>query len=238
MAHQLKKKKKNGDTYTRPVTVEANIDGALDQPIAVIRGRLVKSEADPEFMMPECVVHLLRHALEHNDEERAAVLYEFLMRRVERILTNHIPDGCIRDAEEVRLEVIHELNALLAAQSESLDFYEVAFHLALRNLYVQKVRSARKRPAPTSLEDQEEAADFVGSRLDADLSLDLVAALRSLPQEEREAILLVECGYEVESNDPQKTTVATICGVTGRTIRARLERAKAKLAKILKDYKS
>jgi DNA-directed RNA polymerase specialized sigma24 family protein len=238
MANQLKKRKKNGDAYTRPVTVEANIDGAINQPLDVIRGRLAKSETDPEFLMPECVVHLLRQALDHDDEERVAVLYEFLLRRVERILANHIPDGGIRDAEELRLEVIHELNAMLAGKSESLDFYEVAFHLAFRHLYVQKVRPVRKRPAPISLEDQDEVPDYAGPRLDADLSLDLVAALRSLPAEERDAILLIECGYETESNDQQKTTVATICGVTGRTIRARLARAKEKLAESLKDYNS
>jgi DNA-directed RNA polymerase specialized sigma24 family protein len=239
MANQLTKKKKNGDTYTRPASVEANIDGATSQPLDVIRSRLVKSETNPEFLTSECVVHLLRQALDHDDEERVAVLYEFLLRRVERILANHIPDGSVRDAEEVRLEVIHDLNALLAGKSESLDFYEVAFHRALRNLYVQKVRPARKRPVSISLEDQGEAPDHAGSILDAsDLSLDLVAALRSLPAEERDAILLIECGYEIESNDQQKTTVATICGVTGRTIRARLARAKEKLAESLKDHNS
>jgi hypothetical protein len=239
MANQLTKKTKNGDSYTRPDLVEANIDGAISQPLEVIRKRLIHPETDPEALMPECVVHLLRQALDHGDEERIAVLYEVLLRRVERILANHIPDGSIRDPEEVRFAVIHDLNTLLARKSSSLDFYEVAFHRAFRHLYLQKIRPARKRVSPIPLEDCDGASCHPGPRLDAsDLSLDLVAALRSLPIEERDAIMLVECGYEIESDDQQKTTVATICGVTGRTTRARLRRAKEKLAESLKDYHS
>jgi DNA-directed RNA polymerase specialized sigma24 family protein len=239
MANQLTQTKKNGDPYRRPDSVEANIDGALNQSLDVIRGRLVKLETETEFLMPECIVHLLRQALDHDDEERVSILYESLLRRVERILANRIPDGSIRDAEDLRLEVIHDLNVLLAEKSKSLDFYEVAFNRALRNLYVQKIRPARKRPVPIALEDQDAAPDHAGSLLDSsDLSLDLVSALRALPAEERDAILLIECGYEIESIDPQKTTVATICGVTGRTIRARLARAKETLAESLKDHNS
>jgi hypothetical protein len=40
-------------------------------------------------------------------------------------------------------------------------------------------------------------------------------------------------GYDVESENPNKTTAATLCGVTGRTIRNRLSNA----AKILSRFK-
>ena len=60
-----------------------------------------------------------------------------------------------------------------------------------------------------------------------------------LPKEEREAFLLVEkMRYKIESKDPHEKTAATICDVSGRTIRTRLHDAKCKLAAILKDYDS
>ena len=37
--------------------------------------------------------------------------------------------------------------------------------------------------------------------------------------------------YEIESEDPEKETVATQCGVTGRTIRYRLAKAAQKLSR-------
>jgi len=37
-------------------------------------------------------------------------------------------------------------------------------------------------------------------------------------------------GYDEESENPDKRTAATICGVTGRTIRNRLKRAAARLS--------
>jgi hypothetical protein len=42
-------------------------------------------------------------------------------------------------------------------------------------------------------------------------------------------------GYEIESNDPKKTTAATKCRVSGRTIRARLAQAMAHLKKFTEE---
>jgi DNA-directed RNA polymerase specialized sigma24 family protein len=52
-----------------------------------------------------------------------------------------------------------------------------------------------------------------------------------LPPDERRAVELCHIlGYDEESEDPNKRTAATICGVTGRTIRNRLKRAAARLS--------
>jgi DNA-directed RNA polymerase specialized sigma24 family protein len=64
----------------------------------------------------------------------------------------------------------------------------------------------------------------------------LLQAINILPPEEREAVILC-CimGYKEESDDPTKRTAASICGVTGRTIRNRLTRARQKLPKFTED---
>jgi DNA-directed RNA polymerase specialized sigma24 family protein len=56
-------------------------------------------------------------------------------------------------------------------------------------------------------------------------------AIDNLPLDERKAVVLCHVlEYEEESDDPSKTTAATLCGVTGRTIRNRLSRAAKKLS--------
>jgi DNA-directed RNA polymerase specialized sigma24 family protein len=56
-------------------------------------------------------------------------------------------------------------------------------------------------------------------------------ALNALPADERKAVILCHImGYDQESDDPEKITAATICGVRGRTIRNRLTRAAARLS--------
>ncbi|HEY1653710.1 MAG TPA: hypothetical protein VGF86_01195 [Candidatus Tumulicola sp.] len=239
MAKRLTKETKNGSTYSRPAPVEVNIDGAINQPLEVIRQRLqVVSGTDPDFLTSECIVHLLRQATNAGDEERLAVLHEFLMRRVDRILVSKIRDSDMPNAEEVRLEATYDLDVLIARRSADLDFFEVRFNMALRNLYIPKLRNARQRPPMIPFADQDEDPDRdVSLQETSALSVDIVAAIRSLPPDELEAFMLIEGGYEVESNDPQKTTAATICGVSGRTIRSRQARAKEKLAALLKDHK-
>jgi DNA-directed RNA polymerase specialized sigma24 family protein len=64
----------------------------------------------------------------------------------------------------------------------------------------------------------------------------LFHAIHTLPPEEREAVILCHImGYAEEADDPAKRTAATICGVTGRTIRNRLTRAAAKLSRFTED---
>ena len=129
MAKQLTQRKPDGTTYTRPPEVEANIDGAIDQPLDVIRQRLeIASVADPAFLTPECIVHLLRRASEDGDEDRQGILYEALMRRADHTLRNKIPDRDGFDAEEVRLEVTSELKCLVLIDAANLDFYECRFN--------------------------------------------------------------------------------------------------------------
>jgi uncharacterized protein (DUF4415 family) len=64
----------------------------------------------------------------------------------------------------------------------------------------------------------------------------LFHAIHALPPEERDAVILCDIlGYAEEADDPAKRTAATICGVTGRTIRDRRTRAAAKLSRFKKD---
>ena len=166
------------------------------------------------------------------------MLYPLLIRRVERTLLSKIPDGDLPEAADVRQDVMDSLGELFAQRGTRLDYYEVHFNHAFRNLYLMHVRRARKRADHVVIEDPPEKSSAEIEPLDERLrEIDVASAIETLSKEERDALLLVdEFDYEIESEDPTKTTVSTICKVTGRTVRNRRASAKTKLAKLLKDY--
>jgi DNA-directed RNA polymerase specialized sigma24 family protein len=92
--------------------------------------------------------------------------------------------------------------------------------VGLNELLVRAVESARPLASPE---------DGVFHR-------DLVEAITALPPAERRALVLCKImGYEAESEDRGKMTAATICGVSGRTIRTRLNKAIVKLSQFKEE---
>ena len=145
---------------------------------------------------------------------------------------------------------------------DELDYFEVRFNHAFASMRSDLVRAemrALRRSLPLSDEEaighQSDAVPGNHAKIPASIRAKLASALHQsatqensfflkqlfqainiLPPEERAAVILCSIlGYEEESADPTKRTAATICGVTGRTIRNRLTRAAAKLSKFKED---
>jgi len=119
---------------------------------------------------------------------------------------------------------------------DELDYFECRFNQAFAAFRIDLVRSELKEQSRfTSLpDDSPDPDDEVRSKIDQEPAeraeqgdgLARDELLSKLPPEVRKAVVLChEMGYEVESKDPTKVTAATICGVTGRTIRNRLQEA-------------
>jgi len=244
MAQPLTKRSaKDGKTYTRPSDVEANIDGAIGNSLTTLEQRLkIAQPTSPGYITSECIVHLFRDAMAKADEQRLAALFAALVKRCERTLRRKIRDGDIPDAEAVRQVALDRLSDVLAAGTADLDFYEVHFNRAFKNIYLSALRSDKQRRNhfPMAPSEGEELPKLSSSIIETPeqevLASDLMAAIDALPPKERTAVLLVKYeGYAVESSDPLQTTAATICGVSGRTIRQRLEQAKQKLSHFIED---
>lgn len=244
MAKPLTKiSKKTGNLYTRPPNVERNIDGALGQDPATISKRLlITDRGSPEYLTSECLVHLFRDALRRGDNILRDRLATALLQRCEAILTHKLPDSAFTNAAYLREEVLGIFGEVLASDGcannpDELDYFECKFNGAFRSLRIDLLRSEgkqRKRfkqfPRPSSGtkedEDDEETDQGPCCRATQGDGLAREDVLNALPPEVRKAVSLSDMGYDVESEDPEKRTIATICGVTGRTIRYRLKQAK------------
>src|SRR5919198_27953 len=212
MARSLTKHTGNGDRYARPTNIEAVIDAALalDWP-ALHQHALVRDRRSTDYLPSECLVHLIRKAHRDHHETIRDQLLAILLGRCEATLAAMLPDGRVPNAAYLRDEVLGRLGELFAEDGtgdnpDELDYFEVRFNAA-----------------------------FAALRTDLFLN-QLSQAIYTLPPEERDAVILCHImGYAEEADDPAKRTAATICGVTGPTIRNRLTRAAAKLSRFKED---
>jgi hypothetical protein len=250
MVRPLTKRTGNGDRYTRPATIESVLSTALtlDWP-ALHQRALVRDRRAADYLPSECLVHLIRRAHRDRHETTRDQLLAILLGRCEATLAATLPDGRVPNAAYVRDEALGRLGELFAEDDtggnpDELDYFEVRFNAAFAALRIDLVRAevrALRRSSP--LPDDEAIARRADTVLHSpetqanSLFLkQLSRAIHALPPEEREAVVLCHVmGYAEEADDPDKRTAATICGVTGRTIRNRLARAAAKLSRFKED---
>ena len=256
-ARPLTKRNSAGNLYVRPKRIEAQVNEILSQDLATLRRRLaVNDDQLPDYLHSECLVHLIRDSRRNKDDAILNVAFPILLNRCEKILLAKVRDKELSNAAYVREEVLGQFGELFATDGteencDGLDYFECRFNEAFRSFYVDLIRSERTRLKRfVSLSDQagtpqsnshEEIPDQVIEAVqspdtveNAVLQRELREAIDTLTDDERRAVNLyyVE-GYKIESKNPAEETVATICNVSGRTIRNRLAKAIAKLSSLL-----
>jgi hypothetical protein len=176
-----------------------------------------------------------------------------LIIRCEANLRGTVSNGQVLNAAAVREEILSSFGLMFAedgtdGHEDELDYYECRFGRAFRTFRINHIRSefSHRRKftdLPESL-DQDGGSSFDDDALarlsdmartkpaqeDRVYLRQVLKAVSELPPDERRAVVLRRIlGYDEESADPSKSTVATICGVEGRTIRNRLSRADKRL---------
>ena len=256
MIRPLKKRDQNGNLYTRPPETEQAIAAAILQDLATLRRRAaVSTRSSPDFLPSECLVYLIREAWRRRDEQTMNDLMAPLLTRSEALLEAKVPDGLLPNAAEIRENILSEFSFLFVRDGsgddpDELDFFECRFNQAFRAFRIDFVRREVMRTKHlASLPAENDEASHCSSDEDVFSHLseafrnpptqlqklfrkDLLEAINSLPPDERKAVVLCHVlGSKEEAEDPSETTAATLCGVTGRTIRNRLNRAAARLSK-------
>ena len=253
MPPPLIRRRKTGEPYVRTAQVAAAIDRAtmLDPATVVAEARL-DDRADPNFMQPECLLHLIRSTRLDNSDDRFTQLFDTLITRVERSLKGAIRPSPLYDAEELRQDVLDRFVDLLAADrnqaDDKLDYFEVRFAGALAALRIDVMRaSARKagkedyieemhdeegQPLPVLARQMREGFASEGSEQEKEhFRNELLRAIDRLPDREKAAVTLVLEGHPVEGEHAE--TIAKLCGVGDRAIRYRLQKAYGKLRREL-----
>lgn len=257
MVRPLTKRTSTGDLYRRPSDVECHIDAALAQDWSNIQQRIaVANQKSPDYLKSECLVHMLREALQKNDSGRFNILLTILLSRCEKIALSKIRDTEFPNAMYLIEEILGRFSELFITDGTTntcneLDYFECRFNLAFRTFRINIVKEETKLlqkaiPIPThdqpaESESGEENAAYIRELLQTPSTQEeeiyiserrkaLRMAILELPWEERKVIILREIlKYDIESENPDKNTVATMCNVTGRTVRNRLRRAKSRL---------
>lgn len=240
MIQPLTKCQRDGRPLTRPEPVERAIGVAVSLPRdELLRRARISDPADQDFLPPECLVHMIRGAIANGHGDLSNPLLFALLDRCAAMLRVSIR-GNSQAAEDLRQATLDRLADKFAVGTPAaLDFLEVRFQSVFRRLKIDSLRAQSDRGEP--IEDDEgdtprlvDAAPQETAR--AELGRELVNEVRRLPKKERFAVALhYLLGYEIESVDPNKRTVATACGVSGRTIRTLLKNAQSRLRKFAKE---
>lgn len=255
MTRPLTKRNSNGELYTRPPDIEKSISIAITQDLKTLTHRIkCLDKNSPEYIPTEALVHLIRNAVHARNQDSIGSLLPALLKRCEKLLQHKI-SGNYSNADFIREEILSELSLLFAKDQaercEKLDYFEVRFNNAFKALRISFLRKFKT----TQKEQATEMADFIESPEDgAKPSLiqkfltvppnqennvfrsELNDAIKLLPENEQKVIVLHHCfELKIESDDPNEMTVATHCGVTGKTVRNRLRAAEARLAQSLKE---
>jgi hypothetical protein len=214
MARPLTKRKTDGSSYVRPVSIEAAIDQALPEDAgSLARRATIPKRASPGFIPLECLVHLIREARRRGDAVTRDALLNVLFERCTAILNARITTDDVENAEEVREEILGDFGVLFAEdetefdRSNRLDFFECRFNrafLTFRIPYVERGRehSETSRPMPQERGDPDHRTDddilsYVAEAFRTPANQEnyvlqnaVRRAVRALPVDEQRAVVL------------------------------------------------
>lgn len=242
----------DGVPHTRRESTLQQIRSLAVAEAAEIASRAMFPDTDPErYLKDEVLVYFFREWLKriaNGDggaelEHHLSKLFDELERRFQSYLSrsrHRPPDRREFDAwaEAVNARFIEKLMDL---DTDRIDFAEVGFlsFAALEALGQRRpvATESARRSLEISIDDDgpdDGTIQLAVNELPQDDRMLLKECLEKLPQELREVVLLIDLqDWRVESNDPDKPTVSKLLGVSGRTVRARHNRAKAMLEDIL-----
>lgn len=262
MVEPLRKRNAGGELYRRRDEVEALIERLEELPRDQLIERMrIASPAHPDFLPAECLLHFVRKSKRDNSTRQFELMYKALMARVERGATVqgaiHIVEGkraITARAAKIVEAVVFAFEVKLTRDRngylDGLDYFEINFASALkllRSTARTKVDREAGREQPLSYDDEEtispevEAAagafdPFRSEKIDDPAYRSaLAAAIKELPAEERDVVVLMLKDYQIDSKEPNVTTIRSLLDCSEKTVRNRRDRALAKLRRALED---
>lgn len=228
--------------YIRPPEIQAALEAALQEERAALVARARQPDRrKTDYLPSECLVYLIRGAIQTGDAEVFNELLPILLERCGRNLQRTVLP--IPELRGLADDILGKFVALFVEKKkpQRLDFFEVRFNRAFKrfrdNCVEAELRLLWTRQVPVVDDDlPPQSLLFHREDYDPEQRMAIKEALAALPKAERNAFILCKVmGIKAESNDPNEVTAATLCGVSGRSIRNYLARAEEILSFLEED---
>ncbi len=251
-----KKNAKTGELYRRFEKIETFLNQllALSREAIVLRCE-IDDESNADFVPSECLVHLVRSCRDEQPTSYFERLYIALMKRI----LLRLPPAESKDHKRLYLKesriqegAIDSFQELLALDrttyEERLDFWEVAFGMALKKLTVtiqDKVWRETNRSKPL---EHPETGEILAHVVEAagisdpfgneelfkkDYREQLPAAINSLAPDKRRIINMCLEGFPIDSIDPNVVTISKALNLSEKTVRTKKKEGLAAMKKFL-----
>lgn len=228
-------------------TLEAETQAQIDRLTSAPRTRLAALALEGrEPAREETLVHLIRLLRREGDGATADALLRGLMRRIESKVGRTVVVWGLGSppttADEVIDDVLIDFCDRVLSEDPAETFWEVRFWVCLERRLLNVLRKWRYELGWTLEATEDELGDTAFDREPATLAWDeqpetqaLVAeALALLPPEWRTAFVLKHWAglqEEVSGGSADRQSIASVMGISGRTVRNYLLRAEKRLAR-------
>lgn len=241
-------RRSDGSPYHREPDVEAQIRELSGLPNRERLRRLLDTESgweDSQRAREETLVYFIRAYTTHGDDNSAWEIARLLERRTAGRIRRQLGRWRLSqdDIEDCERDLSIALYEALFDPSPTSEFWEARFWKCLdRRLWNlvekrQAIIDSERSPGDQDADMEEDAADrLLVGQADSTAGPEEQALLQEarsiLTKNELDAMYLVfTLGLPEESDDPERPSAARELGVTGRSIRNYLRRAREKLAK-------
>ena len=252
----------DGVHYRRRSEIEIMIQQLEQMPRDELIDRMqISTPTHHDFIPAECVLHFVRKSKRDNSTRQFELMYKALLARVERAAmvpgAHHYvgeKQAITTRAAKITEAVVFEFEVKLTRDRngylDGLDYYEVNFASAMKSLRSTARAKAdldEERNQPLSYNDNESISPevemaagafdpFNPEKLDdTTYRSALGVAIKELPAEEQNVILLTLKGYQDASIQPDAVTISSLLGCNDQTVRNRRKRAIGKLKKALEE---
>ncbi len=254
----LRKRKTNGELYTRRSPTKQYIEKSLDWSFEDLLDRAsIRDRRHSDYIPSEVLVYYLRQTKSDNSDGRFIQLYDILRDRVEAACpraNRQVGKEIHEDARlsEIRDATVDHVTELMFTDrqdyDEQLDIYEVVFDKAVRAAHITKLRKvSRRENANEDMEDEVtgEVRAVVEAALerykkvgltaeeDLDYRIHLRDAINALPTDEREVVDLMLADIPIETNKDGEPSMTELLGCVEKTVRNRRDRAFTKIRQAL-----
>lgn len=235
MIPSLRGTKLDGTLLIRRAETTLQISEFIDAGLETLVDRATSIDyLSSAYIKSETLLFFLRDSLRRNNQKVFNLLYPVLYQRIERIALK----GSSEIKEQRRDHVLHKFNELIAKDRDSyevkLDYLECSFEHVIacwrkdasrsigRKRQLEEAFANEKVTDTASLVDKPVIADISRENMDPEMweafQFHVLPAIDSLPEQQKQVVIMTLHGYSDGSKDPDEITIASVLDCDRKTV--------------------